>query len=196
MSNETGQTTRIIACAVFKPALRHLLLRKRYVGLRVTCLPAVLHLRPRDLEKRLRREFAAAKRRGERVICLYGECFPGISEFCRDQGVAKVPGDYCYEMLLGPERFSHLIDEIAGTYFAEKDLILNFEEMCRRPLELDDEDLRGACFAHYRRLVYVRQPDDPEVMTRAIEVASFLGLSLEIDDADYSHLERELVRLI
>jgi hypothetical protein len=196
MSNETGQITRIIACAVFKPALRRLLLRKRYPGLRVTCLPAVLHLRPKYLEKRLRREFAAAKRRGERVICLYGECFPGISAFCREQGVAKLPGDYCYEMLLGSERFGKLVDEITGTYFAEKDLILDFEEMCMRPLELDDEDLRESCFAHYRRLLYVRQPDDREVMTRASDVASFLGLSLEIEDADYSHLERELVKLI
>jgi hypothetical protein len=196
MASETGQTTRIIACAVFKPALRHLGLRRRYSQLRLTCLPAVLHLRPQHLEKRLRREVAAAYRRGERAICLYGECFPGISEFCKEQGAAKVPGDYCYEMLLGTERFSYLVGEVAGTYFAERDLILNFEEMCRRPLELDDDDLRQCCFAHYRRLLYVRQPDDPEVATMASEVASFLGLSLEIDDADYSHLERDLVKLI
>jgi hypothetical protein len=191
-----GQVTRVVACAVFKPALRHLMLRRRYPYMRVTSLPAVLHLRPRDLERRLRRECAAARARGERTICLYGECFPGISEFCRDQGVLKVPGDYCYEMLLGSERFKRLVDEAAGTYFVERNLILNFQEVCLRPLELDDEEMRKSCFEHYKRLLYVRQPDDPEIAPRAGELAWFLGLSLEIHDADYSYLERELVRLV
>ena len=85
---------------------------------------------------------------------------------------------------------------MASTYFAEKDLILNFEEYCMRPLELDDEEMRRYCFGQYRRLLYVRQPSDPNLMTEAGEVARFLGLSLEIRDADYSHLEKTLLKLL
>ncbi len=142
MSNKIENTIRIIACAVFKPALEHLQLKKRYPDLHLTYLHSQMHLRPLELKNRLLRELTAAQKRNERVICLYGDCFPDIDDFCQQHGVIKVPGHYCYEMLLGSERFRQFIDEITGTYFAEKDLILNFEEYCVRPLELHDEEMR------------------------------------------------------
>jgi hypothetical protein len=115
---------------------------------------------------------------------------------CHLQGTVKVPGPHCYEMLLGSDQFARVIEETAGTYFLEKELILNFEEYCVEPLELNDEEMRKYCFANYRRLLYVRQPSDPDLVPKADEYAKFLELSLEIRDADYSHLERELVELI
>lgn len=196
MSTETANITRIIACEVFRPALAHLKLEDRYPDLRVTYLPANLHLRPRELEKRLLKEIAISTERKERIICLYGECFPGIDKFCRRHGAIKVPGHYCYEMLLGTERFSRLLDEMAGTYFAERELITNFKECCMIPLELNDKEMREYCFKHYRRLLYVRQPSDANLVPKARELAEFLKLSLDISDADYSYLETQLTRLI
>ena len=188
--------TRIVTCAVFKPAIEYLQLKRRYPNLRLTYLPSKLHLRPQELEKCLLTRIKAAQKRNERVICLYGDCFPDIDDFCQEHGVIKVPGHYCYEMLLGSERFKELINEMTGTYFAEKDLILNFEEYCVRPLELRDEEMRNYCFQKYRRLLYVRQPSDPNLMPQADEVAKLLGLSLNVSDVDYSYLEKRLIELL
>jgi len=196
MPKRTRNGTRIIACTVFKPALENLHVRKRYPDLLLTYLPSNLHLKTQELKKRLLKEVTAAKKRGERVICLYGDCFPDIDSFCEQHAVVKVPGHYCYEMLLGSERFTQLIDEMAGTYFAEKELIQNFEDYCVRPLELHDEDMRKYCFKQYRRLLYVRQPSDPDLIPKAGEVAEFLELSLDISDTDYSHLEKNLTELL
>ena len=196
MSGENANITRIIACAVFKTALEYLQMEKRYPNLRLTYLPSQLHLRPIELKKRLLKEIASAHKRNERVICLYAHCFPGIDDFCQEQGVIKVPGHYCYEMLLGSDRFNRLIDEMAGTYFIEVELIIHFEEYCVEPLELYDEEMRKFCFEHYQRLVYVRQPSDPYLVPRASELADFLALSLEIQDADYSHLDKKLIELL
>lgn len=190
-------TTRIIACTVFKPAIEYLQLESRYPNLRLTYLPPKLHLKPQALKKRLLNEINAAQKRNERVICLYGDCFPGIDDFCQQHGVIKVPGHYCYEMLLGTERFQRLIEEIAGTYFAERELILHFEEYCVRPLELYDEEMRKYCFEHYKRLLYVRQPSDPNLLiSQAGEAAQFLELYLDISDADYSQLDKNLIELL
>jgi len=196
MSNVTENIIRIIACRVFKPALEHLKPESRYPNLRLTYLPSNLHLRPEMLAKYLRKEITSARRRNERIICLYGDCFPGISDYCHRRKVVKVPGPNCWEILLGSERFEQVIEETAGTYFLEKDLILNFEENCIEPLELYDEEMRNYCFGNYRRLLYVRQPSDPDLMSQANRVAEFLELSLEIMDADYSHLEKRLTKLI
>jgi len=193
--NKTGDIIRIIACTVFKPALENLQLGKRYPNLRLTYLPSNLHLRPQDLQNRLLKKITFAQERNERVVCLYGDCFPGIDDFCEQHGVVKVPGHYCYEILLGTERFRQLINEMTGTYFAERDLILNFEEYCMRPLELQDEEMKSYCFGQYQRLLYVRQPSDPNLVPRAGEVADFLGLFLDISDVDYSYLEKNLIKL-
>jgi len=187
---------RIIACAVFWPAIEHLRLEERFPNVHVTYLSSDMHLYPQRLRDSLQIEVDFAKKRNERIICLYGTCFPNIDDFCEEQGVIKVKWHYCYEMLLGEDRFRQLIDEMAGTYFLEKDLIVNFRECCLVPLELDDEEVKRACFQHYQRLLYVRQPSDTDLEPMAEEIAEFLELPLEIRDSDYSQLEAKLVELI
>lgn len=196
MSGKIQKITRIIACQVFEQAIEALQLEKIYTNLRLTYLPSNLHLKPQDLKRRLLAEIKAAQKRNENVVCLYGDCFPGIDDLCEKYGVLKVPGHYCYEMLLGSERFSQLLKEMAGTYFAEKELIQNFEEYCVIPLELNDEEMRRYCFNQYRRLLYVRQPSDPDLIVQAGEVADFLGLSLDVSDVDYSYLKKTLIGLL
>ncbi|HEY48631.1 MAG TPA: DUF1638 domain-containing protein [Dehalococcoidia bacterium] len=190
------QATRIIACMVFKPVLDHLQLEKRYRNLRITYLPANLHMNPQKLKNYLLKQIAAAEKRNERIICLYGDCFPDIDDFCEQHGAMKAPGTHCYEMLLGSDQFKQLTEETAGTYFLEKELILNFDEFCIQPLELYDEEMRKYCFEHYKRLLYVRQPSDPDVTPQTKELVEFLELPLEIRNADYSDLERKLIKLI
>jgi hypothetical protein len=196
MSGRATRITRIIACAVFKPALENLRLQEKYPDLRLTYLPALLHLKPQELQNCLDKAITSAKEAGERVICLYGHCFPEIDDFCQQRRVNKVPGRHCYEMLVGEERFQQLTDEVAGTFFVEKDFLLNFEEYCVEPLELGDEEMRRQCFGQYQRLVYIHQPSDPDLMPQASEMAEFLGLSLNVVDADYSHLEKTLNALL
>ena len=192
----TATITRIIACTVFRPAFDSLEVGARYPDLHVTFLPSYLHLRPQELKSRLKKAIAAAKRSDERIVCVYGQCFPDIDVFCRQKHVPKVTGHYCYEMLLGRQTFQQLVQATPGTYFAEKDFLLNFEEYCLKPLELEDEEMRRCCFGHYQKLLYIRQPSDPDLRRRAEEVAGFLGLSLEIGDADYSYFDKILTSLL
>ena len=188
--------TRIITCAVFKPALEHLKLVERLPDLRITYLPSNLHMKPQELRVRLLRRIVSARKRNELIICLYGDCFPGMDDFCQQQGIIKAPGFHCFEMLLGGERFKQLIEETAGTYFLERNLILNFEAYCGVPLELHDEEMRKCLFNHYQRLLYVKQPSDPDLTPQVCQLAEFLELSLEIQDADYSYLEKQIVDLV
>ena len=149
-----------------------------------------------DLQEKLVNEFENAHQKGEKAICLYGNCVAGINDLCAEHGVLKVPGEFCHDILLGPERFAQYIQETAGTYFMEQDIIANFDMHCREPLELDDEVMRRYCFEHYQRVLYVRQPMDPNLVEKAGEIADFLELQLEVQDADYSYLDLNLADLM
>jgi len=190
------QVKRIIACEVFRPALEALDIEARYAHVKVTYLPSTLHSNSSELKRRLLQELTLAKSRGEKAVFLYGACFPNIDDLCQEEGAVRAPGDFCYEILLNHQRFKRLMDETAGTYFAERDLILNFDEFCRIPLELDDEDMRKHFFGPYKRFLYIRQPLDSDLMSKAGEIAEYLDLKLEVHDADYSYLQKILDELI
>jgi hypothetical protein len=180
---------RIIACGAFRPALSRLGVHSE----RITYLPSHLHLQPATLKKELEREVLAAHQRGERVVCLYGCCFPEIDDFCTSHQAARPPGAHCYEILLGQERYRRIMEQDAGTYFLERSLLEDFEEHCAKPLELDDEEIRRTYFAHYRRLLYLRQPGDGEALAaKAAWVAEFLELELDVQDADDTCLQEFL----
>ncbi len=194
--NKSGKTVHIIACEVFRPALEHLQLDKQYPNLYVTYLPSNLHITPLKLRSYLLEEITTAQKENEQIICLYGHCFPDIKDTCQKLNIIKVQGCHCYEILLGSTQFNQIVEETAGTYFLEQDLIRNFEIYCVQPLELYDEEIRKYCFEHYKKILYVRQPSDPDLIPKAREVADFLGLYLEVRDADYSYLNEKVHELI
>ncbi|MBT3362764.1 MAG: DUF1638 domain-containing protein [Chloroflexi bacterium] len=195
-STDKKQVIQIVACHVFKPALIALDIERRYPHVKVIYLPSTLHSNSNDLKNQFLNKLADAKEKNEKVVFLYGACFPDIDDVLSQSGVVRTPGHFCYEILLGAQRFKAAMDETAGTYFAEKDLILNFDKFCRIPLELDDTEMRKHFFGPYKKFMYIRQPLDYDLMSRASEIAEFLGLALEVQDADYSYLQKLLDELI
>ena len=83
-----------------------------------------------------------------------------------------------------------------GIFFLEKQLLINFDDYCRSPLELDDPLIRRMYFKHYGNVVYIRQPQDPDLSAEAREVAALLELDLRILDADYTELHDYLKHII
>jgi hypothetical protein len=186
----------IIACNVFRSAMEHLGIQRRHPDLCLRYLPAHLHLQPLELKRRLLAEIEAARKTHPSVGCLYGHCFEDIEDVLEAAGVPRIRTGHCFESLLGGRGFRRLIQEQAGTFFMEKELVENFEAYCREPLELHDPQMRRWYFEHYRRIAYIRQPRDPDLTVEAQRIAESLDLGLQIVEADYRELEFDLNQLI
>lgn len=185
---------RIIACGVFRDALENMASERFFADVAITYIAPVLHNYPQRLKKELLHQIRLAKQQGDEILCLYGKCFPDLDHCLYGLNVPRVPGDHCYEILLGSRRFRAIIDEQAGTYFVEKELILNFFDYCIQPLELNDPLLREAYFKHYKRLAYIRQPfDSASVMSKFHDISQFLNLFQMVTDADYASLKNHLL---
>ena len=189
-------TKRLIACRVFEDALHFLGIPRRFPDVELRWLPAHLHLRPDELQQRIALEISEAHRRGDTAYCLYGVCFPGIDQALAALAVPRVLCSHCFEVLLGTERYRQLTEDVPGSFFLEKRLLLNFDEHCWQPLELYDPMMRSWYFEHYQRVVYIRQPMDPNLIKEAKHVAARLSLSLHVEDADYTELAEKLVSLL
>jgi hypothetical protein len=184
----TGGKRCIIACDVFRSALLHLGVDKPDAPYSIIYLPAHLHLHPDHLEQKLLLCLESDERTKSCAGCLYGKCFSTIDTVLNKRAIERIDCGHCYEILLGRAVYSDLMSEQPGTFFLEKTVIEDFDNLCRTPLELDDPQMRSWYLEHYRQVVYIRQPLDPDLMGDVRRIAELLSLDYKVMDADYTDL--------
>lgn len=190
-----NDTLRIIACSVFRDSLAYLSEHADLCPMQIIYLPSHLHLYPDELKQRLLETIRQMSATAPCIGCLYGHCFADIDHHLWSAGIERADCSHCYELFLGHRRYRQIMADCPGTFFVEKELLLNFDSLCRIPLELDDPELRQIYFGNYRQVIYIRQPLDPDLTHRARLIAADLGLDLRIVDADYTALQRFLENL-
>ena len=140
----------------------------------------------------------AAAGRYDRVFVGYGDCGTGgrLDAVCTELGVERLPGDHCYEFLTGSSAFAQLHAEELGTFFLTDYLVKHFDRLVVKAFWLDTHpELLPQVFANYRRLVYLAQTDDPELVERARAAAVRLGLDFELRRTGLDNLEASIVQL-
>jgi hypothetical protein len=153
-------------------------------GVDLTCLPADLHNRPERIPEEVAGRLRARGGDYDRVFVAYADCGTGglldrMLEIEFD-GVERIPGAHCYEFYAGAAAFAALQDEDLGTFYLTDFLARNFERIVWRGLGLADHaELLETYFGNYRRLVYLAQTEDPELVERARTAADRLGLIFE-----------------
>ena len=134
----------------------------------------------------------------DRVIVLYGDCGTGgsLDALLAAEGVERIAGPHCYEMY-GSGLFDQLMSEEPGTYFLTDFLVRSFDHLVVKGLGLDRyPQLRDDYFGNYRRVVYLAQTEDPDLLERAQRAADRIGLPLEVQRVGYGALETRLVELM
>jgi uncharacterized protein YqiB (DUF1249 family) len=56
--------------------------------------------------------------------------------------------------------------------------------------------LKEDYFRNYKRLVYLVQREEPELLSRAEQISDYLELPLEIRHTEYGQLEQRLVEMM
>ena len=153
-------------------------------GVDLTCLPADLHNRPERIPDAVAARLRARGGDYDRVFVAYADCGTGglLDRMLEHdfEGVERIPGAHCYEFYAGAAAFEALQDEEVGTFYLTDFLARNFERIVWRGLGLDQHPgLLETYFGNYRRLVYLAQTEDPELVERARAAADKLGLAFE-----------------
>jgi hypothetical protein len=110
-----------------------------------------------------------------------------------EEGVERIPGPHCYEFYAGKTDFAALMEAEPGSFFLTDYLTRHFDRLIINGLGLDRHpELRDDYFGNYRKLVYLAQTEDAELMTKAEEAADRLGLEFEHRYTGYGELGRFL----
>jgi len=180
----------VIGCGALAREL--LEVARRIPGLEVACLPPDLHNRPDGIPGAVRSRIAAARRDGfERIFIAYADCGTGglLEPVLAEAGVERLPGAHCYEVFAGSASFGAMADAEPGTFWLTDFLARNFERLVIRGLGIDRHpELQAQYFAHYTRIVFLSQTEDPELLALARRAADRLGLAFEHRPTGTAHL--------
>ena len=173
----------VIGCGALARELVELTRRAGLPAMDLTCLPASLHNRPKQIPGAVAARIRRARRDGyDRIFVAYADCGTGglLDRVLEEEGVARLEGAHCYEVYAGRAAFAALHDRDPGTFYLTDYLVRNFDRLVVRGLGLDRHpELLPVYFGNYRRLVYLAQSDDPALTDGAESAAASLGLAFE-----------------
>ena len=192
----SGGRTLIVACGALARELLQVVEANGLSHIDVECLPASFHNSPDVIPDAVATRVRAATNRYERIFVGYGDCGTGgrLDAVCKELGVDRLPGDHCYEFFSGSEAFADLHAEELGTFFLTDYLVKHFDRLVVKAFWLDTHpEMLDAVFGSYRRLAYLSQVDDPDLLDRARSAAARLGLSFEHRPTGLSNLEAQVL---
>ena len=185
----------VVACGAIAREVLAVVEQNRWSHIDLTCLPAIFHNHPERIEGAVRDTVAKHRKTHETIFVAYADCGTGglLEAACAEIGAEMIAGPHCYSFFEGNDAFAAR-DEMTAFYLTDF-LVRQFDAFVWKPLGLDRHpELRDMYFAHYEKLVYQAQTEDPELTDRAKACADRLGLSFERRVTGYGDLATHLGR--
>lgn len=190
-------TTALIICGALAREVLDII-HKHGWDAEVFGIPAIDHMFPERIAPDVEKRFLEIRARFDRTIVVFGDCGSrgALDEMLARHGLERLDGPHCYEMY-GGQLFHDLMEEEPGTFFLTDFLVRGFEGTVMKGLGLDRfPELKEEYFRHYKRLVYLVQNEELELVGKARQIADYLELPLEIRITGYGLLEERLANLM
>jgi hypothetical protein len=162
-------------------------------------IPALHHFYPPRIVAAVDRRLGELSSAYRRVVVVYGDCGTAgaLDAVIEKHGAVRVNGPHCYEMFAGSKQFERLSEDQPATFFLTDWLVRNFERAVVRGLGLDRyPELLPVYFRNYTDVLYLAQFPDAALLDKAAEIATYLGLPLEIRWVGLGELQSRLLALI
>ena len=161
-------------------------------------VPAMHHFYPKKIVEAVDRKLKQLSNGYQQLVVVYGDCGTAgaLEPVLERYGAVRVRGPHCYEMFAGSD-FDRITEERPATFFLTDWLVRNFERAVIRGLGLDRyPELKPLYFQNYTDLLYLAQFADPRLKEKAQEIATYLGLPLEVRHVGFGDLETRLAALV
>ena len=189
----------VIACGAIAREVLAVVRLNGWEHVVVRCLPAKLHVMPQKIAAAVDAKLREAGGRYERVFVAYADCGTGgaLDKVLDEHGVERLPGAHCYGFFAGVEAWEAMHEQEPATFYLTDFLARHFDALVVKALKLDRHpELLPQMFGNYKRLVYLAQTDDVDLLRRAREAAEYLGLEFEHRSTRYGDLQPALERFV
>jgi hypothetical protein len=190
----------VVACGAIAREVLAVIRLNGWTDMTLRCLPGKLHNTPKRIAAAVDAKLlqAEAEGRWDRIFVAYADCGTGgaLDRVLDRHGVERLPGDHCYAFFAGVDAWLAMHEREPATFYLTDFLCRHFDRFVVRGFKLDTHpELLPVIFGNYRRLVYLAQTDDPELVEQARAAAAYLGLSFELVRTGYGDLAPALARV-
>lgn len=189
--------TAIIFCGALAREIIDIV-EKHHWDAEVFGISAMDHMYPERIAPDVEKRYLEIRDQFDRVLIGFGDCgsMGAVDTLAAKYNLERIDGPHCYEMY-GGTSFQKLMDEEPGTFFLTDFLVRGFKGTILKGLGLDRfPDLKADYFRNYKRIVYLAQNPDPELIAQAQQAADYLELPLEVQPTGYGLLEERLVAMM
>lgn len=189
------QPALVIACGALAKEITTLIDLNQWSQLRVQCIPAKIHNTPEKIPDAVRALIHKARPDYSQIFIAFADCGTGglLDTLIREENVERLPGAHCYEFFAGTETFKEISEDELGTFYLTDFLARHFDRIIIEELGIAKHpELRDMYFGNYKKLIYLAQTDNPELVQMAQDAANKLDLEYEFRRTDYGDLERGL----
>ena len=200
LSHAKTEPLLVLACGALAREIQQLKLLNGWEHIRIQCLDAELHNRPKLIAGKLREKLELLRDEYPNIFIAYADCGSGgdidrvMDEFSTDENtIERLPGAHCYAFFAGIEAFDEMAEEALGTFYLTDFLAQHFERLIIKGLKLDKHpELKPMMFGNYTRLVYLSQTHSEKLHIAAKKAADYLGVDYEHRHTGYGLLESGL----
>ncbi len=188
----------VLACGALAREIQQLKLINGWEHLKINCLEADLHNRPERIPERIRANIRRYRPQFSQIFVAYADCGTGglLDRVLAEEGIERLPGAHCYATFAGQQSFAELAEAELGSFYLTDFLARHFERLVIKGMQLDKHpELLPLYFNHYKRLVYLAQTSNPELLAKAQAAAEFLHLEFKLVPTGYGELATELARI-
>jgi len=187
MDERRQGTTLVIACGAIAHELVEVSKANGWQHLDIQCLPAQWHNTPDKIAPAVRLKIEQYKQPYQKIFVAYADCGTGghLDKVLQEHNIERLPGAHCYSFFAGESNFEAIADAEPGTFYLTDYLARHFQRLVLDGLGITRHpQLRDQYFAHYTRLVYLRQDTQGKrgesLLRDAQSAAAALELPLEI----------------
>jgi hypothetical protein len=185
----------VIACGALAREITTLIDINGWDSMRVQCIPAKVHNTPEVIPDAVREVIRRARAEYRYIYIAFADCGTGglLDKVIAEEQVERLPGAHCYEFYAGADVFAELEERELGTFYLTDFLARHFERLIIRELGISEHpELQDMYFAHYKKLVYLAQTENSQLLSMAQDAAQRLQLEFEYRLVGYGQLEHGL----
>lgn len=194
------KTVRVVACGALARELKAVQALNGWTHLQLVCLPASLHNRPEQIADAVKQALDQARAEGcEQLFVAYADCGTAgaLDRVLERYEVERLPGAHCYAAFAGVEQLAQWQEAEPGTFYLTDFLVRHFQRLVLKELGIEAHpELAALYFGQYKRVLYLAQQFDADLLDRAEQAAAQLGLQFDWVLTGYGALNSALIPLM
>lgn len=188
--------TGLIVCGALGREVKNIVRKHRW-NASILGVSPLNHMYPLRIAPDVERRILKLRADCDNIAVVYGECGTRgtLDEVLSRYGANRIDAQNCYEIYAG-EMYQKFLEEEIGTFFLTDFLVRTFHRAVIEGLGLDRfPELKTDYFHNCRRIVYLVQRRDPELLRRAESISEYIGVPLQVYDTGLKNLEDRLTDL-